>query len=347
MTGLVRLVSRVAVGTAVYVLIVVLAALLPPAAGLMLTFPALNGLAFYFSEDERAASLARSMFWMPVVNGVLCAGYIVLFPLLAGTPAPTSLAWGLLAAIVALWFAWVTRPAVRHGIGPDSRFRFAIVSTLAGFLLAAVALVALPHLGVSPSRHPLAAPSGGIHGIVATIESNEVKIAAFALTLAIFAAAIQYWRISDSTRGILAGLPIVPFGGLVSVAADASMTAEARTQIFLGMAGSIWLGPAVAIWFIYGFSRYLGARSKSSSPRADALSRFGALLLAWVLTFGVIVALAVAIGFADARVGAVRASSHEPSVFSASPVRIGIKKLLAATKIERHTALTERYQASS
>src|ERR1700683_3044581 len=127
MKELVRLASRVVVGTAVYVLIVVLAALLPPAAGLMLTFPALNGLAFFYSEDARAASIARSMFWMPVVNGVLCAAYIVLFLLLARSLAPTELAWGLLAAIVAIWFAWVTRPTVRNGIGRDSQFRFAVV----------------------------------------------------------------------------------------------------------------------------------------------------------------------------------------------------------------------------
>jgi hypothetical protein len=301
MTELVRLASRVAVGTAVYVLIVVLAALLPLAAGLMLTFPALNGLAFFYSDDASAASIARSMLWMPVVNGLLCVGYIALFLLLARTTAPASLAWVLLAAIVAIWFAWVTRRAVRSGIERDSQFRFAVVSTFAGLLLAAVALLAWRHLDVSSPRHALVASPGGIDGIVAVIEGSELKIAMFALTLAIFAAAIQYWRISDSTRGILAGLPIVPFGGLVSVAADTALSADARSQIFLGMAGSIWLGPAVAIWFIYGFSRHLGARSKASLPRTDALSRFGVLLLGWILTFGVIVTLAVAIEFAGAR----------------------------------------------
>jgi hypothetical protein len=296
MTELARLASRVAVGTAVYVLIVVLAALLPPAAGLMLTFPALNGLAFFYSDDARAAPMARSMLWMPVVNGLLCAGYIVLFLLLAGTLAVASLSWGLLAAVIAVWFAWVTRPAGRSGIKRDRQFGFAVISTFAGLLLVAIALFALRHLDASPPRRVLAAPLGGIDGFVAAIEGSELKIAMFALTLAIFAAAIQYWRISDSTRGILAGLPIVPFGGLVSVAADASAAADTRAQIFLGMASSIWLGPAVAIWFIYGFSRYLGARS--SSPRTDVLPRFGALLLAWILTFVVIVALAVAIEFA-------------------------------------------------
>jgi hypothetical protein len=298
MTQLVRLASRVAVGTAVYVLIILSAALLPPAAGLMLTFPALNGLGFFYSGDASAAAIARSMFWMPVVNGTLCAGYIVLFLLLAGTLAPTGLVWGLLAAIVAIWFVWVTRRVVRSGVGRQSQFWFAVISTLAGCLLAAIVLFAFQRLGVSPPRPAPAAASGGIDWIVATIERNELKVAMFALTLAIFATAIQYWRISDSTRGILAGLPIVPFGGLVSVAGDTALSADARSQIFLGMAGSVWLGPAVAIWFIYGVSRHLGARRKASSPRADALSRFGVLLLAWALTFGVIVVLAVAIEFA-------------------------------------------------
>jgi hypothetical protein len=307
MAELIHLASRVAVGTAVYVLIVALAALLPPAAGLMLTFPALNGLAFFYSDDAQAAAIARSMFWMPVVNGSLCAAYIVLYLLLDGNAPPTGLAWGLLTAIVAIWFAWVTRPVVRKGIGRDGQFRFAAFSTLAGFLFAAMALLVLRRLDVSPPAHVLHEP-GGIDGIVAAIERSELKIAMFALTLAIFTAAIQYWRISDSTRGILAGLPIVPFGGLVSVAADTAQSADARWQIFIGMAGGIWLGPAAAIWFIYGFSRHLGARRKVSSPRADSLARFAALLLAWALTFGVIVALAVVIEFISAGFNAVRAS---------------------------------------
>jgi hypothetical protein len=345
MTELVRLASRVAVGTAVYVLIVVLAALLPPAAGLMLTFPALNGLAFFYSDDGRAAAIARSMMWMPLVNGALCAGYIVVFLLLLGTLAADRLAWVLLAVIVALWFCWVTRRSVRGGIGSDRQFRFAVVATFAGLLLAASTLLALGRADVSPSRHALAAAPSGIDGIIAAVEHGELKIAMFALTLAIFAAAIQYWRISDSTRGILAGLPIVPFGGLVSVAGDGSATADARAQIFLGMASSIWLAPAVAIWFIYGFSRYLSARAKASSPHAEALARFGALLLAWILTFTVIVALAAAIEFVGDR-GAARASGYERSGFPSSPVRIGKIKLLAATKMEMQTAPTERYHAT-
>ncbi len=92
--------ARVAVGTAVYLMIVVLATSRPAAAGLMLTFPALNGLAFFFSEDARAAAIARSMLWMPIVNGALCAGYITLFAFVATSASATFVAWGLVGLIV-------------------------------------------------------------------------------------------------------------------------------------------------------------------------------------------------------------------------------------------------------
>jgi hypothetical protein len=116
----------------------------------------------------------------------------------------------------------------------------------------------------------------------------------FALTLAVLVSAIQYVPISDSTRGILAGLPIVPFGGLVSIAGDAAPGADARIAIFLGMIGGVWLGPPIAVWYIFYFSRYLQTRKRSGAPVMDSLMRFAALLAAWLITFVVIVAVAYA-----------------------------------------------------
>src|SRR5580658_8529020 len=116
MNALGRLAVRIVVGTAVYVVIVALATPLPPAAGMMLTFPALNGLAFYFSEDERAASIAKTMYWMPIVNGAFCAAYISLFLILAKTVSPAAVGWGLLLIAAGFWFVWVSRQHVRAGI---------------------------------------------------------------------------------------------------------------------------------------------------------------------------------------------------------------------------------------
>jgi hypothetical protein len=282
---LIRQVLRVGAGTAVYVAIVVLAAPLPAAAGLMLTFPALNGLGFFFSEDARAAAMARSMLWMPVINGVLCAGYILAFAQLARTGASVPAAWCLLLAVVLLWYASVTRRRVRAGITRERHLAYALMVTLAGIVLTVVADAASAHLAGAQT----ALPGADAGGIAETIWRSRLKIGLFAVALAVFLPAIAYLPISDSTRGILTGLPIVPFGGLVAIAVDAGMSADARLAIMAGMLRGVWLAPAVAVWFILCFSRFLGARATSPSPVADAAVRFGALVAGWLATFAVIV----------------------------------------------------------
>jgi hypothetical protein len=289
------LASRVVIGTGIYVVIIALAAPLPTAAGLMLTFPALNGLAFYFSEDERATAVAKTMLWMPIVNGALCAAYILLFVFLAEATSPTAVGWSLLPIAAVLWYAWVSRDHVRAGIDPSLQLRFAIAATLVGGVLAAATLLVFAHLGVSPPRIASAFDSADHGHIVDAIARGKLKIALFALTLWVLVAGIQYFPISDSTRGILAGLPVVPFGGLVSVAGDASIGADARRAAFLGMIASVWLGPPIAVWYILVVSRYLKARKRTSAQALESLFRFGALVVAWLATFGVIVAVASAI----------------------------------------------------
>jgi hypothetical protein len=294
MTTLGRPVSRIIVGTAIYVAIVALAAPLPAAAGLMLTFPALNGLAFYFSEDDRAGAIAKTMFWMPIVNGAFCAAYIVLFLLLARVLSPTAVGWALFLLAAALWFVWVSRAHVRAGIDRPAQLTVAVAATIAGLLLAATIALAMTHFGVTP-RATSALNSTGFLGLSSTIAHNQLKIALFAATLTVFVVAVHYLPLSDSTRGILGGLPLVPFGGLLSIGGDSTLSPALRTATFLGMIDAIWLGPPVALWFIFFFSRYLSARKPSASPAADATLRFGALAIGWFVTFAVIVALAYAL----------------------------------------------------
>ncbi|MGB6537062.1 MAG: hypothetical protein WBF58_13985 [Xanthobacteraceae bacterium] len=297
----VQLLGRVVVGTAVYVVIVMLATSLPAAAGLMLTFPALNGLAFYFSEDGRAAAIARTMLWMPVVNGVLCAAYVLLFLLLARTLPPTPLGWGLLLAVTAAWFAWVSRQHVRAGIAPPRQLLFATAVTIAGLALAAATMLLMLRFGISPPRAAIASNPADASWLTDAFARSSPKIALFALTLAIVLSAIEYVPISDAVRGILAGLPIVPFGGLVGIGGDPSLGIDARIQMFLGMIGGLWLGPPIALWYVYYFSRYLSARRRVGARLADSFMRFAALLAAWLVTFVVIVVIAYMISALSAR----------------------------------------------
>ena len=287
--------ARVVAGTAVYVVIVVLATPLPAAAGLMLTFPALNGLAFVFSEDVRAASIARSMLWMPVINGVLCAGYISSFAFVAKAGASTFVAWGLVGIIVAVWLVCVSRARVRKGIAPEHQLAFVAAVTVVGMVLAAAGGFESTHVPVAEAQAPPVSGTDGAGWITAPIWGSKLKIGLFALALVAFFSSIAYLPISDSTRGILAGLPLVPFGGLVAIAGDVGMSLDARLEIFRGMMSSAWLGPAVASWFIFFFSRFLSMRVPLRTAMADSVLRFGALLAAWGATFGAIVVLAYAI----------------------------------------------------
>lgn len=294
MTTLGRLAGRITVGTGVYVAIVALAAPLPAAAGLMLTFPALNGLAFFFFQDDRAASIAKTMFWMPIVNGAFCLAYIVLFLLLAKTLSPTQLGWGLLVVAAAAWYAWVSRKHVRAGIDGSAQLPFAIAATLAGLALTAATMLTMAHFGMSPPRAASVSSPTDTGWIAAAIARSKLKIELFAATLAVFVAAVQYFPMSDSTRGILAGLPIVPFGGLLSIGGDSALSPDLRIATFLGMIDGVWLGPPIALWFIFCFSRYLGARKPVAPRAADALWRFGALLVGWFFAFAMMAAIAYA-----------------------------------------------------
>jgi hypothetical protein len=280
---------RVGAGTAVYVAIVVLAAPLPAAAGLMLTFPALNGLGFFFSEDARAAAMARSMLWMPVINGVLCAGYIVAFAALAPTGAATLAAWGPLLMVVLAWYAGVSRRWVGAGIAPARQLAYALAVTLAGVVLAVVAGAVSTRIASGLAALPGAPGVEHAGWIAETIWRSRLKIGLFAVALAVFLPAIAYLPISDSTRGILTGLPIVPFGGLVAIAGDAAISADARLAILAGMLRGVWLAPAVAVWFILCFSRFLDGRAARRSPAADSGVRLAALVAGWLAAFAVVV----------------------------------------------------------
>src|SRR5262249_25084961 len=176
MNEVMRQTLRIVAGTAVYVAIVVLAAPLPAAAGLMLTFPALNGLFFFFSGDARASSIAGSMLWMPVINGALCGGYILLFAALARTGSAVLVAWCLLLVVVVMWYGSGPRRRVRAGIARERQLTYAVAATLVGALLVVVAGAAARTASGSMAVPDAAAADGG-RWIVETILNSRLKIA--------------------------------------------------------------------------------------------------------------------------------------------------------------------------
>jgi hypothetical protein len=113
--------------------------------------------------------------------------------------------------------------------------------------------------------------------------------------LSAFIVAEAYLPISDAARGVLAGLPIVPFGGLVSIAGDPGMDAAERIHIIRGMMISVWLGPAVGIWFIYSISMLFSARRKLAVGWRNETARFAAIVVGWTACFLIIIAISTTI----------------------------------------------------
>jgi len=208
---------------------------------------------------------------------------MVVFLRLLGDVNETVLAGSLAVAVVGAWILIAFRPQVIAGIPERRQLPYAIICTLAGLLLVALAhfLLLQVHLAADDSSIFSWQP------IDRTILSSTVKIVLFPLALAVFLATTAHRRVPDGVRGVLAGLPLVPFGALFSVAALSDLDAKEQQRVFENMLRSVALSPAVAIWFIYGFSRYL--KSRVIVGKLDGLNRFASLIVAWTLC-GVMIA---------------------------------------------------------
>jgi len=292
-TSVLRIALRIAAGTLVYVVIVASARALPAAAGLMLTFPALNGLAFFFSGDATAASMARTMLWLPVVNGALCALYMLVLLALGTSSSAVLTGWLLLLLVLVLWCACVSRKTIMQGIAPSYQLAYAIGATVIGGVFVFVALRWSAQAGALP--HGAYAAGSEHSGIIAAVLQSKLKIVLFAVALSAFVLSAAWLPISDAGRGVLAGLPIVPFGGLVSVAADPAIALEERIYIMRGMIASVWLGPALAIWFIYYMSRLYSTRRTLAVGWANDLARLAAVVVGWAACFLIVIAISKAI----------------------------------------------------
>jgi len=249
----------------VYVVLLWLARRVPVAAGLMLTFPALNGLGLFF-EVDKAPGIARTMILLPLINGLLCAAYIWIF-ILAPTEVPALKLTGFCTSIVVvLWLGsafwmWIRkRTGKPTGIDGAHQLRFALIWTV---VLAAVACGVSLYFAHYPSgvSQAQSMTAGGANlsnvpgELVEVVMSNLLKVTLFFLGLLLFIVVSSHPSAPAWLKGFMGGFPIVPFGGLIS------LSSGQETAVVIGtvhqMAGSVWASPIVPLWFIAFFTRYL------------------------------------------------------------------------------------------
>jgi len=266
---------RIIFGTAVFALIVWTAARFPAAAGLMLTFPALNGLAFIFSRQDTVSPITATMLWMPLLNGVLCLAYMTAFITLAEPQHATTLAWGLAAGIALLWLLVATRPWFRRGVAPQLQQAYAVAVALAGIVLTLAWWLFTDSAGAD--TRGAAKPA-----------LTWLKILLFAIALFLLIVLPPRFKWKDGASGILSGLPLVVLAGLLNVAQDGSVDLEVRRALLVQMMFGVWLAPAMAVAFIFGVSRALAHR------RAHEL-RVPVVAAGWILCFAVIIVTGAAL----------------------------------------------------
>ena len=271
--------AKILVGTALYIAVLWAARRNPRAAGMMLTFPTLNGITMLVTQPAELGPIVGTMLLIPFINGLLCALYLSGFDRAVRAGFSPPAASGLLIACVAIvWLttAWVISQN-RWNVPADDRNAYAIVLVLGGSLLT----------WLVPVRHPKAPQVFPPARLGHLLYRNRVRIGLFAIALS---AVLLVDRLEHSSAvvGLLAALPLIAFFSLHTLASEPELSPSARREELSTMANGVWFGPAVAVVFIVGFWRWLTALAGHVEGAAYLAVGVPSLLAGWVLCIAAI-----------------------------------------------------------
>ncbi len=264
-------VLKAGLGAALFVLILWFAqSRHPRAAGMMLTFPTLNGIGLLAGESQDLHPMASAMVPMIITNGLLCAGYIWAQERMPQGRRRRRTA-GLLGTCLLAWFliaSWVTPHLQAWLEAPDT-----ILVLVLGYLLC-----------VSPLLWWLWHPSGklavrrqSLWGILrANWERVAVLLGLIVLVMTLIHMGAETWA------GRLSAFPLLPLYTLSMLHAAESVTRQ-RGTLLRQMGSTVLLGPVVAMLFVWGFARYLGMLSHYTTGTAYLGGGVLGLLAGWSL----------------------------------------------------------------
>lgn len=252
---------KVLIGTAFYVGLLWVAQRNPRAAGMMLTFPTLNGLVLLMAGPGALEDAASAMLLMPLINVALWAFYLCCFGPLVERQTSPALASGIL--IAAGTVGWLLLVALIT----DRQWGVAVVWQWAYVLAVLATSTALTRLlqrraslhAAGPSPRPLSAIQIGLR--------YRYRIALFTLTLAAIAV-MERLGASPALLGAVAGAPLVAMFGMQTLASDEKVPISARRTALESMGDGLWLGPAIAITFVAAYWRALSWLSANVSGLA-------------------------------------------------------------------------------
>ena len=275
--------AKIGVGTAFYEALLWLAQRNPRAAGMMLTYPALNGIVLLLAEPSAIPAIASSVLLMPALNGVLWASYLAGYERLVQrgfTPAWTSAL--LMAAGAVVWIVIGGAITSRDlGVPAEAQALYWAAMTGLGLLLTFL----LPPHRLPPAVPQMRQPLGAL------VAGHRARIAMFIAILGCIAL-VERLGGPPALLGVLAGLPLIAMFSLHSIASDGAVPPTARRAALAGMAGGVWLGPGVAVLFVAAVWRLLDLLAGVTSGTVYLLCGALVLLAGWSVCVLLILALA-------------------------------------------------------
>jgi hypothetical protein len=246
-------------------------------AGMMLTFPMLNGMAL-ISAGGNARKTGQSMVPVVTLNGIMCLLVALAFAW-SETARTHPLALTLLAG--GLWLCVYAVLESRNLVIPWT--------AVAGFAAASVISSIALTIWLWPACMTIAsgapARAGGWSGVL----ESWIRIVLFAASLFIVFVVGHNWRDAHGLIGRLGALPIVPLFGLYTVgsvlAADPAAVAKLET-----MRSMVPIGWMYALLFAVMLAAYV-ARKSSSQP--GPLHQLVTLVAGWGLCLAAIAASAM------------------------------------------------------
>lgn len=274
------LLIRVSAGTLVFIL--VLAAVQSDDArisGMMLTFPALNGISLLMARLAEPRAMARSMLGIIALNGVVSLAFIESFSALAAVLGPDAAAWvwplSGLAFAVWLFACWILT------VGPvwcDSLL-------LRGFVILAPLLACLWWRSCPA---PLALPPDGSGFLADIVRPHALRIALFALTLGALLIASEMLGAANALLGRLGAFPLLPLFSLATIA-EAGGPAGGAGRLAI-VKPAMLLGLLLAMAFAWAFSGHLAHLRGRLSGLRWWLAALAALAGGWMLCGTLIIA---------------------------------------------------------
>jgi len=245
-------------------------------AGMMLTFPMLNGMALV-SARANAGATGASMVPVVTLNGAMC----FLFTLaLAWSETARAHPVELTLLATALWVCVYAVLQLRNDAVP---VRWWTAYTAACLVVSIVLTLLLWPPCAEVVRASLVRASG-----IAGLLESWVRIVLFAGSLLFVLGFAHFFRDAHAAVGRLGALPIVPLFGLYTVASVLASDPAAVPKLET-MRSMVLVGWMIALVFAIVLAAYV---ARTSSSRSGMLGHLAALTAGWAICLAGIVASA-------------------------------------------------------